>query len=63
MLEVHDLDNSISISTLKKGLKANSFYFFLSKKFPYDFFELFSQTDNYIIGEERMVEKQREKLD
>ena len=31
---------SVAMSTLKKGLKANSFYFFLSKKFSYDFFGL-----------------------
>ena len=40
VLEVYNLDHSIVMSILKKGVKAGSFYFFLSKKFSHDFFEL-----------------------
>lgn len=36
MLEVHDLNQSIVMSVLKKGLKAGPFYFFLLERFPYD---------------------------
>ena len=63
MLEVHDLNHSIVMLALKKRLKANGFYFFLSKRFLHNFSKLLIHVDKYIDNEERMVEKQKDKIE
>ena len=62
MLEVCNLDHSVAMSNLKKGLKGNSFYFFLSRRFSCNFFELLTYVDKYINAKKSMVEKRKEKM-
>ena len=52
MLEVRNLDHSIAMLALKKGLKANSFYTSFSKRFPWNFSELLVCANKYIDGKE-----------
>lgn len=61
MLKVCNLDQSVEMSTLKKGLKGGPFYFSLSKRFSYNLTEMLARTNKYINIEEGMVEKQKEK--
>lgn len=59
MLEIHDLDQSITMLALKKGLKVSKFYFSLSKGFPHDLTKMLTYADKYV-NAEGMVEKQKE---
>lgn len=63
MLEVHGLDYSVTMSALKKGLKANSFDFSLLKRFFHDFTKLLVHVDKYINAKEGMAKKWKEKVE
>lgn len=60
MLEVYDLDQSIMISTLKKGLKASPFYSSF-KEIPLWFHWNVARVDNYILWRKRWWKSVRRK--
>lgn len=57
MLEVCNLEPSISMLALKRGLHGGSFYFSLFKKFFRSLLELLVYAKKYINTKEGMVEK------
>ena len=62
MMEIHDLNHSVMKSTLKKVLKANSFYFSLTKRFSHDFIELLAHADKYINAKRGWQRSKRKRL-
>lgn len=63
MLEVCGLEPSIAMSTLKRRLHGDNFYFSLFKKFSKDLLVLLAHAKKYINAKKSMVEKQKEKGD
>ena len=51
-LEMHDLDQSIVMTTMKDGLQKNSLFFSLEKKKSKDFIEMLDWAEKFVRAEE-----------
>lgn len=61
MLKIRDLNHSVTISFLRRGLKPCNFFFSLEKRHYRDYAKLLAQPDKYVNAEEAMVQQQKEK--
>lgn len=46
-LEVCNLDQFIAMTTLKRGLHKNAFFFFVGKTYPWNFMEMLIRVEKY----------------
>ena len=56
-LEICDLDQTVSMSTIKDGLRPSRFFFSMKKKFSADYVKLLTRAEKYAKAEEAMVAK------
>ena len=47
ILEVHDLDQSVAMASLKDGLLKNGLRYSLEKTYPYDFIDMLAREEKY----------------
>ena len=59
-LEVRNLDQSVTMATLKGGLQKNDLLFSLEKKYPRDFADLLARAEGYARVEEAFKMKDEE---